>query len=537
MKKINSFITVFVVLLIAGFLYSCTDSKVEDKNNFFIGWSSVNITPDDPVLLWGQRHARISEGILDSITATALAIEYGSGLSSEKVIMISCDLVAILDGTREPDMYFTPGNQNNLRDNVRKLLKESIPELKSEQIIINATHTHVAPLYGSDTDTKRIYGVKLDVKSPSEVQEFLSKRIAKAAEQAWENRSPGGISYGLGHAVVGYNRIQSDFTGKTRMYGNTDRKDFSHIEGYEDHSVNLLYTWNKKNKLTGVVVNVACPSQVTEGLFKISADYWHDTRVELRKRLGENIFILPQCSAAGDQSPHLMVGGKAEERMQRLMFADSIETGDRTIAHRKQIAIRIADAVTSVLPYVKDNIDWNPVFNHKMEVLNLTRRKIPVEDVNRALQGSAKSKKQHEELLLEIKNNPGIKDQPRWYTGVTRAFSQTYRGYSVKERYELTKVQPKLPVEIHVIRIGDVVIATNPFELYLDFGMRIKGRSPSIQTFLVQLTGSGTYVPSSRSVEGGSYGAEPASTLVGPEGGQELVERTLEIISEVYPEK
>ena len=40
-----------------------------------------------------------------------------------------------------------------------------------------------------------------------------------------------------------------------------------------------------------------------------------------------------------------------------------------------------------------------------------------------------------------------------------------------------------MPVEVHIIRIGDVVIATNPFELYLDYGMRIKGRSPAVQTF------------------------------------------------------
>jgi hypothetical protein len=107
------------------------------------------------------------------------------------------------------------------------------------------------------------------------------------------------------------------------------------------------------------------------------------------------------------------------------------------------------------------------------------------------------------------------------------------RGNSVKDRYELQKRQPKMPVEVHILRIGDMVIATNPFEYYLDYGMRIKARSAAIQTFIVQLTGSGSYIPTSRSVAGGAYGAVPASTLIGPEGGQELVEKTLELIDEI----
>ena len=138
-----------------------------------------------------------------------------------------------------------------------------------------------------------------------------------------------------------------------------------------------------------------------------------------------------------------------------------------------------------------------------------------------------------DKMLLEIKNNPEIKKKSRWYTDITRTYSLTRRGESVKERYELEKVQPKLPVEVHILRFGDVVFATNPFELYVDYSMRIKARSSAIQTFVVQLTGSGSYVPTSRSIAGGAYGAVPASTLIGPEGGQELVETTLNLIENI----
>ena len=91
-------------------------------------------------------------------------------------------------------------------------------------------------------------------------------------------------------------------------------------------------------------------------------------------------------------------------------------------------------------------------------------------------------------------------------------------------------------MELHVVRIGDVVFATNSFELFLDYGIRIKARSPAVQTFLVQLAGGGTYLPTARAVAGKGYGGGVYDNLVGPEGGQSLVEETVKLINELWPE-
>lgn len=541
----KNFRILFTVLLfpIVALSFNCCAGNREDQTgtqgagteNLNIGWASEDISPDKPVIIMGQFYARISEGVKDPITVTALAIESGKGESSEKVIIISCDLAIISDG---------------LRDTVRELLKKSLPELLPQQIILNATHAHSATQYSAPNelskkfmtntskpaDIKSTYGIELDAMELSECLAFISVRIAKAAKQAWENRKPGGISYGLGHAVVGHNRLSVDMSGKSTKIKRTHPKDFSHIEGYEDHSVNLLYTWDKDSRLTGVVINIASPSQVIAGRYKISADYWHETRVELRQRLGKDVYFLPQCSSAGDQAPHAVVDIKAEKRMQQIMWPD-IETGRGTMGRRKQIAMRIADAVTYVLPYMKDNIEWNPVFVHQMEIVELSRRLLSIEDVEKNEEEAMKCEKQYQEMLLEIEENPEMKLEPGWYREITRTHRKMLRGYGVKDRYELEKTQPKMPVEVHVIRIGDVVMATNPFELYLDYGIRIKVSSPAVQTFLVQLAGSGSYLPPTRSIAGGAYGAVPASTLIGPEGGQELVEETLRLINTVWNKK
>lgn len=492
-----------------------------------IGWAIADITPEKPVLISGQFHARVSEGALDPVLATVLAMESGnSAQTSEKAFLISCDLVGISDGTRDDA-------ETNLLTTVRRMITEKIPGVASADIVLNATHTHAAPYCGTDTDISKRYGVDLDAMSPYEYLEFMAGRIAEAAVKAWSDRQVGGISYGLSHAVVGHNRLQAQVSGKSKMYGNTNQKDFSHIEGFEDHSVNLLYTWDKNQKLTGVVINVASPSQVSEHEYRISADFWHDVRQELHSQIGDDVFILPQCSAAGDQSPHFMYDSKAEERMQKLMFPE-VESGRGSLARRKQIGKDLAAATISILPYMKENIDYHPVFEHKTEVLNLTRRLLNDEDVQTAKEEAENWRIKYEDILQKLKENPGIKDEKRWYRDVTYAYSR-YRWYAgVEDRFKLEETHPTIPIEVHVIRIGDITIATNPFELYVDYGTRIKAQSPALQTFVVQLSGSGSYVPTKRSIKGGAYGAVASSTLIGPEGGQELVEETLKIINSMW---
>jgi hypothetical protein len=55
-----------------------------------------------------------------------------------------------------------------------------------------------------------------------------------------------------------------------------------------------------------------------------------------------------------------------------------------------------------------------------------------------------------------------------------------------------------------------------------------------VQTFVIQLTGSGGYLPTVRAVGGGGYSAVIQSSRIGPEGGQVLVERTVAAIEELW---
>jgi len=139
-------------------------------------------------------------------------------------------------------------------------------------------------------------------------------------------------------------------------------------------------------------------------------------------------------------------------------------------------------------------------------------------------------------MYKQFEEHPELKRKPYWFVPITGTHWLLARAWRTLERYELQKTVSTLPVEVHVIRIGDLAIATNPFELYLDYGMQIKARSKAVQTFLVELAspGGGGYLPTQRSVQGGAYGAIPQSTLIGPEGGRVLVNRTLELIESLW---
>ena len=112
-----------------------------------------------------------------------------------------------------------------------------------------------------------------------------------------------------------------------------------------------------------------------------------------------------------------------------------------------------------------------------------------------------------------------------WHQEVVDRFERQRRGSA--EPYWM---------ELHALRLGDVAIAANPFELFTEFGIQMKARSRALQTFVIQLAGPGSYVPTARAVTGGGYSAIVESNLVGPEGGQVLTERTVELINSLWPE-
>lgn len=484
-------------------------------SKLLIGWASKDITPDKPTSLWGQFYIRIAKTAKDPLTVTALSISTKEGKNeNSSFIWISCDLVAIPKKVLELS-----------RNKLGKLVKD----FPVKNLVLNAIHTHTAPVLSGSWHSSSVLDGVITVE---EYAEFLTDKIAEAAAESWKNRKPGAVAWGMGYAQVGHGRraLYKDdqskrpgykerpgFDVKTTaaMYGNTADDKFDGIEGYCDNSTHFLFTFDAKKKLTGAVINIACPSQETEHLYEISADFWHETRVTLKKEYGKNLFVLPQVSAAGDLSPHLMFNKKATERMLKLKGHSS----------RQEIANRIKTAFDDVYSWASKDMKPSAVVKHITAIIELPRRMVTKKEYMKEKKG-----------LAELEKVPSSKaaDASKRMEEDSIISSRKLRCRRIVERYEEQKTDKGQTMELHVVRVGDIVFATNPFELFSAFGIRIQARSPALQTLTVQLCGHFGYLPTKTAEDGGSYSACVYCNEIGSKGGDVLVEKTLAEIKKLW---
>jgi hypothetical protein len=468
------------------------------------GWACESITPDKPVAIGGQYHTRIGGDVHDPLFATALAIETrdADGVIDQAVI-VSCDLSIVRRTTQQQ---------------VRELVRKQLADLDVQKIFLSATHTHTAPALTDTEETDfhpydfigswayRIPADQTDVMPPLQYLDFLARRVSAAVVKAWKARKPGGMSYALSHAVVAHNRRAVYAGGTARMYGNTDDPAFSHIEGVSDHSVDVLFFWRDDGQLEGMAINVYCPTQEVEGERYLSADFWYDARKLLRERYHADLYVLPLVGAGGDQSPHLLWNKKAEAAMRQR----------RGLSGREEIARRIAGAVDDVLDVARKEIRTELPFEHRTE-----RVPLPVWQV---------SEERHAQALALYEAGKDKTDELASPEYIHWRVSRTMLA-----RYDYQKKAPYYQAELHLLRLGDLALATNPFELYTDYGVRIKARSPAVQTMVVQLTAAcAAYLPTERAVRGGGYSARIDDGVVGPEGGTVLVDETTRILQEMW---
>jgi hypothetical protein len=286
------------------------------------------------------------------------------------------------------------------------------------------------------------------------------------------------------------------------MYGSSNSPDFSHIEGSEDHGLDMVFVWSDKNELTGVILNIPCPSQVDQCRELFSADFWHEIREYLKLHLGSAIHVLSLCGAAGDQSPTCLTDRRAQVEMRRR----------RGLTLRQDIAVRVGNEVLRALQATYPSCE-KPQISHLTKTITFPRRKISQVEYDWA-------KGQYEAL---IKKGVSLNN---WECKQLRMLLESFEGDGL---------MPEKSAELHAIKLGSIAFVTNPFELFVDFGTKIKTRSVATHTFVVQLAGGTTlYLPTERAVQGGHYGAHPMVAPVGPDGGDVLVETSLDMIKELF---
>ncbi len=491
------------------------------------GWAEVDITPKKgtKIGLAGQFFERITDEVESPITLTALAIDSGN----DYCIFCSCDLV-------------------NVADNLNKSVKDRLAKdgtVNPDKVIISAIHTHTSYVYtnkslinansGSSFDyLKTVIPEDMQYKplvsseermNPDLALEFLVNKIVEAILLSWKNREHGYYRNAFGRAAVGMCRRVCYDDGSALMWGDTNSANFIALEGGNDSGIELIFTYDENKKLTGVIGNIACPAQVVEHRSYISSDYWGKVKENLRKEYGNDVFVLGLCSAAGDQCPRDMIRWVQPES-----YIDDPNIKRENVIERradpsmfdvsglKLVGRRISNEIIAV------HEELNSEFKDEAELIHKTPRVVlPLRRVTKAEYANA-----IETIDKFIEKNRG-----KTINFDDNAAMHVYSGTIA--RYEMQKTVDVFPIEVHIVKFGDVAIATNPFELFLDYGNQIRARSKAKQTFLIQLAcGSSGYLPTEKAEKGSHYSAYVSSGYTGHEGGNLLVRETLDNINKMF---
>ncbi|MBQ7897168.1 MAG: hypothetical protein IJ323_01960 [Clostridia bacterium] len=488
------------------------------------GWSEQSIVPEGrKVDLVGQFYERISDVVETPISITALAIECGD----DAAIFCVCDLVSV-------------------SSSLLKALRDAIPDgiLPKDKIMLSVIHTHTSMGYSTRSDLfgsslQALMALKPDhikyeplvsdndpaILRGDEARDFIVERAAKACIEAWQNRSEGAYATGFGRAAIGMCRRVCYDDGSAKMWGDTNKANFTELESGNDSGIEMLFTYDESKKLTGVIANIACPSQVLEHQNFISSDLSGKIKGLIRKKYGDDVNFIYFISPAGDMCPRDMVRWvDAEIKLNDPNISrDYIIERDADpsmfdVSGCERAALRAVNEIFYELDGVKNYVT-DTTLEHKNLTVNLPVRRVTIEEKDNAV-------KEIERFFEKCGDTINYADN---------ANNMIHAGTIT--RYEYQQEHNMYPIEVHVMKLGDLAFATNPFELFLNYGNQMRARSKARQTFLIQqCCGAYGYLPTEKAEKGSHYSAFVSSGTTGHEGGDILVRTTVEEINKMFKE-
>lgn len=404
----------------------------------------------------------------------------------------------IRDNLEANAMYFSKGNFQllmiscdlvGLESSYVVRLREAMgvaSGIAPRNILISCTHTH-----GGPSLLRTNYTMPVD----TAYMERLQKWMVDLASEAVKVAQPGKIGWAKGEAQIGFNRRVTWADGTHTMHGDTRRKDFAGLEGPVDPQHLAMFASDMKGKLMAVLYNNTSHPTIFYGAGIYSADFPGEVRKTIRNKIGRPIPVLFLNGAQGDISVENMLNHRAETVEEKLK--------------------RVSELVVSKTMELYKNVSYddNPVLKHDYHDLKVALRRPSVE------------------RLIESRNT-----MARFDKGENIGVMETILSYGAIRLEELYVNNPFEILPIHAVRIGDIAIVTQPCELYCQFGLDIKRRSPASTTAVVGLTdGHGGYCPTIYGILGGGYSGAPiAWCRLEPYAGYKIVETAAKLLNGLF---
>jgi hypothetical protein len=356
----------------------------------------------------------------------------------------------------------------------------------ARSLLLHATHTHVAP---SAVDL-------LAARAEPGFVEQLRSAILRAAEGALSHLEPVELFAGTGHLEqMGWNRRAMFADGHSRMYGHAGMPGFIGMEGPRDSTLGVLFVRSQSGDLRGLVVSFSTHPNAIEGDCVYSGDIPGEVRRVLRGLWGPEVVIVYLTGAAGNTAPSMLD------------------------------------------PYVPDQ-PWRGETGLKRSGLYLAGEVIKVIASCLAPMASPALRLEQAELAIPVRPWPQP-DEPTYPEPLASDAWSAARPYYESAAADWSRRHAQenpVPVRLNLLRVGDAAICTNPAELFVEYGLRIRQRSPARVTLIAELTdGYAGYVPTVRAFDRGGYETWPApSSQLVPEAGERIVRATRRLLKTAF---
>ena len=438
-----------------------------------IGYARVDLTPDEPVALsgYGDDTQRISEGVLDPITATCLAV---TDESNETVLLYSLDLLA---------------GFGTLTDVAREAITKATG-IPGHRIMLAGTHTHAGPSVGTMhlDSTKRFF-------------DNTVRLLTQAAENALADRSPATLLVGRTQtekmSFVRHYRMENGTYGGDN-FGTWDSPIVAHTSPADEQI--QLARFLREGKADILLVNwqthAKMSSTATTEFGKahrkyISSDYIGFTRQALEEETGMQVIFF--SGAAGNLNP--------SSRM------ESEPTPEDPAVYGKQLAQATLTGLTDMQPIGTDRI--------------LSRQRMVTIPIDHS-----------DDHLVELATKIWSiwpEDQQRCKdTARENGFNSAYAARDVISRYQAGNDRT---LELNTVGVGELAFAIAPYEMFCVNGQQIKEDSPYAMTFVLTCANSyQNYLPSDFAFTHGGYEVDSRKLPRG--SAEQMVENFLEMLRE-----
>ena len=375
-----------------------------------------------------------------------------------------------------------------------------------DAVLIGASHSH------SSGPTGMIQPGEYDFASP--LVKKLAYEKSSCADAGYLERVQTEIVTGVCHAnslrvearcgfgsgredKVAYNRRFRMKNGRTYTHPGQGNPDILGYAGPTDPEVGVIGSWDRSGRLLGCVVNYACHATTNPG--GISANWIYYLEQAIRGAMGPDVIVVLLQGACGD-----------------ITQVDNLSTYKQPDAEdwARLVGGRVGAEAIKVLLTMHPG-DFSPL-DAASTVLRIKRRVPSQERVRRCTE--------------VVQKDPGEVGAVRWtFAKEIVLLDATSAQHAVAE------------VEVQAIQIGPAVFLSNPAELFCQFGLDLKAKSPFKLTYPVELAnGSVGYVPTEEALgsHGGGYETRLTSySNLEPTAGRQMVEAALELAGGMKPGK